>query len=377
MTRNLAWKTLVAFTVLALLGVLVAGGVRPAYGGNTGVTFVITKTADTNDGSCDADCSLREAVVAANAASGDDEITLPSGTYALTITGSAEDRAATGDLDIRDSLTVRGAGARATIIDGGGIDRVFHTPTQPGSTPYTVNIFSLTITGGSVFDGQGGGIAHLARGANLNLTESTVRGNSAFQGGGIDNSSPSGSTMTITRSTVSGNKASGQGGGIQNREGLTLKNTTVSGNQSRIGGGILSDTPLRITDSTIAFNTARQSGGGIYATNPIITRIKNTIVSNNKSKSGFGANCSDLVASEGNNLEKGTTCRFDEPTDVNARKPKLGELKNNGGPTKTHALLKGSPAIDAGGTPFPPIDQRGVDRPQGSANDIGAFERKR
>ncbi len=365
--------------MLALLGVLVAGGVRPAYGGNTGVTFVITKTADTNDGSCDADCSLREAVVAANAASGDDEITLPSGTYALTITGSAEDRAATGDLDIRDSLTVRGAGARATIIDGGGIDRVFHTPTQPGSTPYTVNIFSLTITGGSVFDGQGGGIAHLARGANLNLTESTVRGNSAFQGGGIDNSSPSGSTMTITRSTVSGNKASGQGGGIQNTGGLTLTNTTVSGNKSRFGGGIVSNTPLRITDSTIAFNTAQKSGGGIYVTSGITTRIKNTIVSNNKlGVTKDSKNCSDPVTSEGNNLENGTSCGLNEPTDVDARKPKLGKkLKDNGGRTDTHALKKGSPAIDAGGTPFPPIDQRGIARPQGSANDIGAFERNR
>jgi CSLREA domain-containing protein len=65
---------LVAFTVLlALLSVLVAGGVRPAYG----AAFTVTKTADTNDGSCDADCSLREAIVAANAAAGDDEITLP------------------------------------------------------------------------------------------------------------------------------------------------------------------------------------------------------------------------------------------------------------------------------------------------------------
>ncbi len=103
------------------------------------------------------------------------------------------------------------------------------------------------------------------------------------------------------------------------------------------------------------------------------TTLKNTIVSNNQSD--FENNCSRPVTSEGSNLEKGTSCGFSEPGDKNAG-PRLGELSSNGGPTRTHALLKGSPAINAGGTPFPTTDQRGITRPQGAANDIGAFEKR-
>ena len=72
--------------------------------------FVVTKTADTNDGECSADdCSLREAVVAANAAAGPDTITVPPGTYTLTLAGAGEEAAATGDLDITDDVTIIGS----------------------------------------------------------------------------------------------------------------------------------------------------------------------------------------------------------------------------------------------------------------------------
>ncbi|MDH3303714.1 MAG: CSLREA domain-containing protein, partial [Gammaproteobacteria bacterium] len=81
-------------------------------------TFTVTKTADTNDGTCDADCSLREAIVAANTSGGSDTVSVPAGTYNLSITGTGENAAATGDLDISDTLTLTGAGAASTIIDG-------------------------------------------------------------------------------------------------------------------------------------------------------------------------------------------------------------------------------------------------------------------
>jgi len=87
--------------------------------------FTVTKTADTADGICDADCSLREAIIAANAGPGADIITLPAGTYTLTIAGANEDDAATGDLDIKGDLMINGATGATTIIDGGAIDRVF------------------------------------------------------------------------------------------------------------------------------------------------------------------------------------------------------------------------------------------------------------
>ena len=83
--------------------------------------LTVTKTADTNDGVCNADCSLREAVLAANAGGGFyDSITIPPGTYVLTIAGPGEDAGATGDLDVTVPLTIAGAGAGSTIIDGNG-----------------------------------------------------------------------------------------------------------------------------------------------------------------------------------------------------------------------------------------------------------------
>ena len=370
-----------ALMALALVGAAVSAVVvpaRPARAGQT--TFVVTKTADTNDGSCEQeDCSLREAIVAANAAAGSD-VEVPAGTYKLTIGGRNEDDGATGDLDIRAGTTIRGDGARKTIVDGRGIDRVFHTPIVGlAPTPFTVGVFGLTITGGAIPDSVGGGIAHHARGATLNLSESTVRGNSALQGGGIQSGGGQGfeETVAIRRSTISGNRApGGQGGGIQNTENLTLENVTVSGNASLFGGGIMQNGTARITNSTIAFNKAQQPGGGMTVSSPTTTptTLKNTIVANNASD--FEKNCSRPVNSEGNNLEKGATCGFVQAGDKKGD-PKLGPLADNGGPTNTHALLQGSPAIGAGGTPFPATDQRGVARPQGAANDIGAVEKQR
>src|SRR6186713_823446 len=100
----------VAFAVLLMLA-------TSAFSSKTyAATFVVTKTADTADGACDADCSLREAITAANAAAGADVITLPAGTYTLTITGTNEDLNADGDLDITTPMTINGAGSGSTII---------------------------------------------------------------------------------------------------------------------------------------------------------------------------------------------------------------------------------------------------------------------
>ena len=355
----------------------------PAMSGST--DLLVTKTADTNDGACtQSDCSLREAIIESNT-HGADAIEVPAGTYNLTIQGANEDFAATGDLDLRRGVTIRGEGARKTIINANGIDRVFHMPFVSPSTPFTWGLFSLKITGGAV-SGPGGGIFHDAQGATLFLGRSTVSGNKAVSaqgtiGGGI---AAQRGPLNVMESTISGNKApGGQGGGIMfggtaTAGTLTLTNTTVSGNQSKFGGGIETYDPVTITDSTIAFNTAQQPGGGLHVGGgPGPFTLNNTIVSNNTSNFAGFMNCGSvtIVDSEGNNLEKGTSCGLDQPTDINAD-PRLGDLTNNGGPTNTRALLAGSPAINAGGDPFPSTDQRGVARPQGFANDIGAVERR-
>src|SRR3972149_1968169 len=110
--------------LLAVAALLAAptGHVRPA----SAAVFAVTKTADTADGACDADCSLREAIIAANAALGVDTITLAADTYNLSIAGTGENAAATGDLDFTDDAVLQGAGVSATVIDGQKLDRVLH-----------------------------------------------------------------------------------------------------------------------------------------------------------------------------------------------------------------------------------------------------------
>jgi CSLREA domain-containing protein len=346
----------------------------PAEAGTT--DFTVTKTADTNDGFCNSDCSLREAIIRANV-SGADSVFVPAGVYKLTIQGD-DDLAAMGDLDVRRGMSIRGDGARSTIIDGNGIDRVFHTPFQNASTPFNFGVFDVKITGGRT-PGPGGGIFHDADDANLVVGTSTIAGNRSTggPGGGIDAQR---GPATINRSTISGNRApAGTGGGIFSGGAggalLTVKNSTISGNTARFAGAIITYDGADIRDSTIAYNSSRDDTGGIFSNGATI-HLKNTIVSNNKGPASFLKNCGGgpLPISDGNNLEKGTSCGLDEMGDINAD-PKLGELRNNGGPTKTHHLRSGSPAIDAAGFPFEPTDQRGVTRPQGPGPDIGAFER--
>ncbi len=136
-------------------------------------TFTVTKTADTNDGTCDGDCSLREAVLAANAAGGADAITVPAGTYVLT----------SGALGIFDGVTITGAGSATTIIDGNAQDRVIDLA---GVTIITVDITGVTVRNGRAQAfGSGAGI-HVNSSHTLNLTDVVVTGNHATgSSGGI------------------------------------------------------------------------------------------------------------------------------------------------------------------------------------------------
>ncbi|MGI8854594.1 MAG: choice-of-anchor Q domain-containing protein [Thermomicrobiales bacterium] len=175
----------------------------------------------------------------------------------------------------------------------------------------------------------------------------------------------------MTGSTINGNTADA-GGGIYNSFGIvTATNATVSGNTAtHFGGGIATFAPAILTYMTVANNTT-----GIYASVPgsPIT-VASSLFSN------IGANCTaaNTIASGDNNLSSDGSCgTFTQPHDRTYRDPHIGVLANNGGPTLTHALLSGSPAIDAGGTSAngcPATDQRGFPRPQGAACDIGAFE---
>ena len=319
--------------------------------------------------------------------------------------------------------TIDGQGARRGVFVNSGVTasiKLFIVENGAGPTAQggggifnnggTLTLDDSTIRGSSSLGGtQGGGI--LNRSGTLTLNNSTVAGNIANIGAGIYSDGIG--TAVLNNSTVVGNSSSGQGGGIYNLASiLYLTNSTVSNNSASIrGGGIYSDPPaaVTLTNTTISGNRAGLDGGGIYHTgNNSIMILNNSSISTNTASDGGGiytgggvdsfvrlrntilarnvasinADCRapsvTPTSSEGYNLIGDTSgCAFTpvigDLTDID---PLLGPLQDNGGPTFTHALLPGSPAIDAGSPDCPPpaTDQRGVPRPQGAACDIGAFE---
>ena len=294
---------------------------------------------------------LRQAV---NTASAGDTILVPACTIVLNA----------GALVVAQSVTVSGAGASDTLLSAGH---------QPGVSVLIVRTgIIVTLSGLSIQDGNagtGGGIANLG---TLIVTDSVIQANAATTSGGIDNQA--GASLTLLNSTVAGNSAVANGGGIGNQGFLTIVNSTVSGNRAgALGGGVRNEGALSIVNSTIAVNTAA-TGGGLYNGAGNVA-LKNTIVANNTALLGADCRAVTSLSSAGHNLESGTTCGFTQAGDLGSRNPLLGPLQGNGGTTPTHALLAGSPAIDAGdAVGCPATDQRGVIRPQHGKCDIGAFE---
>jgi predicted outer membrane repeat protein len=290
-------------------------------------------------------------------------INAPNGTVTLTATTVSSNRAGR---------------------NGGGIDTE------------TAIVINSTINGNSAgaqfFNGDGGGI--FARTATL--TNSIVSGNSAADSGGGLVATTS---ATLTRCTVSGNAAPGSngGGGIWTSQ-ATLTNCTVSGNSAQLGGGVYAGGGT-LTNVTITQNRASMDGGGVLNTsNTTPISVKNTLIAGNLvDVGGTGPDASGVFSSSGHNLvgirDGGTgfitviIIGFASDltgTAANPLDPRLGPLAANGGRTRTHALLAGSPAIDQGdNSGAPPSDQRGAGfrrLKDGNGDrlafvDIGAFER--
>lgn len=395
-----------AFIVLAAAAQLATPAVAAT-------TFAVDRNDDPDPATANActdaanDCSLRGAIVAANAAAGADDVTVPAGTYTLTREGAFEEAASTGDLDITGELTIAGAGARATSVVGGPApfeDRIFDN--QSGAK---TSMSGLSIAGGNVGAYEGGGIRNQG---DLTLDGMTVKDNTAGSGGGIDSrngdltldgvtvegntATTTGfgggvyserGTLNITDSTVSSNSAKEIGGGVYHLSGLVnITNTTVSGNKAaQLGGGVVvSSATMNVLNSTIASNASGGVGGGIFTGGPGSTVVvKNTIVAGNTLNNCDNDQFGGAIVSQGNNISSDDSCSFTQSTDKPNTNPRLGPLQDKGGPTDTRALLAGSPAIDAGANAAcPTTDQRGAKRPQngdknGSAIcDIGAFEKK-
>ena len=264
---------------------------------------------------------------------------------------------------------------------------------------------------------NGGGIYN--EGAT-NIELATFSGNTAEGGGGIFTTGAT--TVNIRRSTFVGNKAIG-GGAISNRKGVTInmENSTLSGNIGRdVGAGLYTNGAVNLNFVTVANNIAGadspSSGSGINtfpAGQGAIMTLKNVLLADNKKGLNYDpldpttdplsdsfvlpdamtiaalpdSNCGTTsggggitVTSSGYNLSGDDTCNsnttvlwFDDTSDRNSTDPMIGPLADNGGPTMTHALLAGSPALGKGGAdPNVTVDQRGITRD--ATPDIGAYE---
>ncbi|UCH52234.1 MAG: hypothetical protein JSW09_06200, partial [Pseudomonadota bacterium] len=324
------------------------------------LNFTVNSTLDVVDanlgnGVCaDAagNCTLRAAIQESNQSAGADTITLPAGVFTLSLSGTGEEIAATGDLDITDNLTIAGAGALSTIIDGGGLDRVFDIAPNVGAV--TVTISGVTIRNGLATSGSGGAIRINL--GTVTLNDCTISGSDAdTNGGGIYNAG----TLTVNRCTLSDNSASSNGGGLYNGASASITNTTFSGNVATTSGGGLYNATSSIAtlrNATFALNSAATGGG--------VRNLGTATLTSSLLSANTPANCNGTVSSGGTNLDSGASCLFTGLGDLNSVDPRIGALSDNGGPTTTHALLSGSPAIDAASnTGCPTTDQRGVARP--------------
>lgn len=395
----------------------------------------VSKFTDSFDGTCDADCSLREAILAGSGA-----IDLPAGNYQLSLPGSDN---LTGDLDVFNRhVYIYGSGASSTTISpaAGFVDRIFDL--DPTGTQYggTFMLRNLTLSGGTTggsggciqLPGNGfagtpneylvldnviisgctagiGGGAIANPGAPMLIRQSSVINSTSGSGGGGLRYGQVGSNVAvqsvILQSTFSGNTAnanfSNGGGGMEVQGNLLLLSSTVYGNRARqSGGGVLVTTSsgrILIDSSTIANNTANYDddgsngiGGGLrveVASSSAYT-LGNSVLANNTIGVAVPAaqDCHGttgaVIQGQGSWIQTNATCVFAETSHTLNQPANLGVLANNGGPTLTASPLANSPLIDrSSALAFcPAADQRALPRPvDGDSNgsavcDIGAVE---
>ncbi|MEZ6072942.1 MAG: choice-of-anchor Q domain-containing protein [Pirellulales bacterium] len=404
------------------------------------LAITVDTLVDEADGSIDdGDVSLRDAI--ALAAVGEQIDFSVTGIMTLTLGELVIDKALTVSGPGANLLTVDASGNDPTPEENNGDgSRVFRVDDGLEDQQIDVRIAGLTVTGGdapgavgggalfnrenltlaeSIFTGNatgflGGGIYNDATGVLsletstvsnnsaggfgggvfnqgvVSITSSTLSMNSAEFGGGLFNNTVG--TTTITSTTMSSNVAISSGGGIHTRGILQVRSSTMSGNSAPSGGGIFNTSAgvLTVVHSTIALNSADNFGGGIF--NAGTAAIHGSLIAQNNVDSspdilgevigeynliGDGTGMSGLVdGSNGNQVGSGVS-----PID-----PLLGPLQDNGGPTFTHSLLSGSPAIDKGdpGLNPPPyyLDQRAYvrvvdgDGDEEARADVGAVEFK-
>lgn len=377
-------------------------------------TFKPTRFNDPAPGPCKPkDCSLREAITAANQADGPDRVVLRSGEYEITRPDDGTDDNDDGDFDITSEMTIKGAGAKKTTVNGNFVHGVFQFL---GFSPRKIN--GLTVSRGnatnsaggifigpsaatvrdvvvksSVAPGNGGGIVSFS--PELTLDRVTLRGNAAGQqGGGIFlGVSVADSDVLIRSSAIYANEAT-DGAGLtadetdttspQNQLSARVSNSTIDGNKAENDGGgalAIAGATLKLDHVTVAHNTAEVDGSGGGAGGGVaqpagatFVVVDSIVAANTVGATGSSLQCFGSLSGAGNMVSSPAGCSsFPAGPNVVPSDPRIRPLAANGGPTRTVALRAGSPAIGfANGCPA--RDQRGVKRPANC--DSGAFERK-
>jgi CSLREA domain-containing protein len=416
------WQRRLSSVVLALLliGGLLVAPLPLTTPTAEAATLSVTTTADSNDGTCDSHCSLREAIAAATATVTPDTINVPAGTYELTL-GTPIQISHGGP---GDDLEVIGDGVGSTVVDGLGATGVFRV------TSGTTQLKGMTITGGTAADG--GGIS-ISAGAELTVVDASIEFNTATtgNGGGVFNNGhltientvvanngapaafPNGSGggvytanfSVIVDSTIGPNNTAGsRGGGVFGVGETDINASLVVGNAAPDGAGVYGAGP-DIVNSTITQNLASASGGGVYLLPEFSAYIDSATIVGNSAGNGGGIFRPLFAAAEGtiiNTIIADNTAVSDDPdctfdggsafeaasfnlvgdggadgsscgiadgvdsnqvgSDLASIDPTLAPLGAYGGPTHSMVPLAGSPAIDQGDTLLSD-DQRSFARP--------------
>ena len=341
-----AWRTVVfGWTAAIEAHAGIAGIATLAAEPELAFDFVPTRYDDpVPDGCLPADCSLREAVIDANAAADSDRILLSAGVYAIDLAGSGENAAATGDLDILQDTEIVGVAAGLTILDAAGLGEPLLSSNQPG---LDVALRRLTVSNSDV-SGLQLGIGTYA------IEECEIRDNGTNSGHhGIITSV--GANLTLRRVSIVGNSGNGLNL-IQST--TTIENSTLSGNGVR-DLFILLAAAFSCSHCTISDPADSDSEVAIFSSSNV--SFANSIVA------GECLFSSGSLISLGGNVESaGHTCTFTQGSDqgdVTAVALALGALAANGGPTRTH--LPGAASAAAGSADDALCladDQRGVAR---------------